>query len=37
MDYAADYAAVVDTRMAMGTRKVGFDAFELGFTEPMMI
>ena len=33
----ADHATVVDTRSATRFREVGFDAFELGFAEPVLI
>jgi hypothetical protein len=37
MDNSADNAPIVNTRHAMRQRKIGFDAFELGFSEPKII
>jgi hypothetical protein len=37
MDNSADNAPIVNTRHAMRQREIGFDAFELGFSEPKII
>jgi len=34
---SADNAPIVNTRHAMRQRKIGFDALELGFSEPKII
>ena len=37
MDYTADHAPIIYARHAMRPWEIGFDAFELGLAEPVMI